>query len=262
MAVICMRARASAPLVVFLLVSCGAHPPGPAPEEPGLTATPPESPPVFQAAPEPPAAGAASPEPDTDQDAILDADDQCPNEPETYNGTEDEDGCPDNLKVVVISCPHPTPVTRVYFEKNSAKVKKTSEAILMEVVQVLEDNPQILRVQVAGHAFMEGKKAKAIALSKKRAEAVVSFLEDGGVAPGILSVAGYGALCPHAQGKDKQAQQKNRNAQFFLLETEEGCVDVDFACQVAVDQGLVPPGDEKYLPESDYCQELKESPSP
>jgi hypothetical protein len=36
------------------------------------------------------------PEPDNDHDGILDTMDKCPNQPETRNGFEDEDGCPDN----------------------------------------------------------------------------------------------------------------------------------------------------------------------
>jgi OmpA-OmpF porin, OOP family len=35
------------------------------------------------------------PDPDNDRDGIPDVDDACPNEPENYNGFEDEDGCPD-----------------------------------------------------------------------------------------------------------------------------------------------------------------------
>jgi len=35
------------------------------------------------------------PDPDNDHDRIPDKLDKCPNEPETYNGFEDEDGCPD-----------------------------------------------------------------------------------------------------------------------------------------------------------------------
>ena len=37
------------------------------------------------------------PIPDTDADGILDPDDRCPTEPETKNGFEDGDGCPDTL---------------------------------------------------------------------------------------------------------------------------------------------------------------------
>jgi outer membrane protein OmpA-like peptidoglycan-associated protein len=38
------------------------------------------------------------PDPDNDQDGIPDVDDKCPNEPETYNGFQDADGCPDGVK--------------------------------------------------------------------------------------------------------------------------------------------------------------------
>ncbi len=35
------------------------------------------------------------PDPDNDQDGVLDVNDQCPNTPEDRDGVEDEDGCPD-----------------------------------------------------------------------------------------------------------------------------------------------------------------------
>ena len=38
------------------------------------------------------------PDPDNDSDGILDVDDKCPNEPEDKDGFEDEDGCPDGDK--------------------------------------------------------------------------------------------------------------------------------------------------------------------
>jgi hypothetical protein len=34
-------------------------------------------------------------DPDNDGDGIVDAIDMCPNEAETKNGVDDEDGCPD-----------------------------------------------------------------------------------------------------------------------------------------------------------------------
>jgi outer membrane protein OmpA-like peptidoglycan-associated protein len=37
------------------------------------------------------------PDPDNDKDGIPDELDACPNEPETYNGYKDEDGCPDDV---------------------------------------------------------------------------------------------------------------------------------------------------------------------
>lgn len=39
---------------------------------------------------------------DSDGDGIVDGRDQCPNEPETYNGYQDSDGCPDVAPVLTI----------------------------------------------------------------------------------------------------------------------------------------------------------------
>ena len=36
-------------------------------------------------------------DPDNDGDGMLDGDDQCKDQPETVNGFEDEDGCPDEV---------------------------------------------------------------------------------------------------------------------------------------------------------------------
>ena len=38
------------------------------------------------------------PDPDNDRDGIPDVDDKCPNQPETFNGYQDADGCPDGTK--------------------------------------------------------------------------------------------------------------------------------------------------------------------
>jgi len=48
-------------------------------------------------------AGGAPKPGDVDGDGIPDAQDKCPNEPETYNGYQDDDGCPDKGKVVITS---------------------------------------------------------------------------------------------------------------------------------------------------------------
>ncbi len=50
--------------------------------------------------PQPPVAPSVQqPEPDPDRDLIATRCDQCPNEPELYNGIDDHDGCPDRAAV-------------------------------------------------------------------------------------------------------------------------------------------------------------------
>ena len=43
----------------------------------------------------------AAPDPDNDKDGVPDENDKCPNEPETKNGFQDDDGCPDEVPAPV-----------------------------------------------------------------------------------------------------------------------------------------------------------------
>jgi len=53
---------------------------------------------LFMACGGDPAAPPPTTNPDLDGDGILNAVDQCPNQPETFNGALDSDGCPDITK--------------------------------------------------------------------------------------------------------------------------------------------------------------------
>jgi hypothetical protein len=82
--------------------------PAAAPEAaPATPATPAASGPATPAGPAEPAeidvtADAACPAPDRDHDGIPDAQDRCPDQPETVNGVDDDDGCPDSGGVEVV----------------------------------------------------------------------------------------------------------------------------------------------------------------
>jgi hypothetical protein len=56
---------------------------------------------VSQARRQAPSGQRARSGPDRDGDGIADAYDKCPTNPETYNGTADQDGCPDAAKTVI-----------------------------------------------------------------------------------------------------------------------------------------------------------------
>ena len=65
----------------------------------------------------------AAPIPASDRDRILDKDDKCPNEPETYNGYQDADGCPDRGRVIVTDTSIEI-LDIVYFEYDKAIIKE------------------------------------------------------------------------------------------------------------------------------------------
>jgi outer membrane protein OmpA-like peptidoglycan-associated protein len=189
------------------------------------------------------------PDPDNDSDGIKDPDDVCPDEPETPNGMDDEDGCPEPPDLVKITCQPGEPYEQLYYEPGDPIFKKDWKPLLDSLAEVIMTNP-VLRVEIAAHSDKKGSSKKNIAMTRKRAEAVVEYLEKKGVGKGILSAAGYGPVCCCMSPK----ASKNRRIEFILLETESGCGSSWPICQEAADLGLVPDEDLKYLPDSDYCK--------
>ncbi|MBW2261495.1 MAG: OmpA family protein [Deltaproteobacteria bacterium] len=193
------------------------------------------------------------PDPDNDADRILDVDDDCPNDPEIYNGFEDENGCPDAW--IVKYGPGGIDIfEKILFETDSAEIKTESHALLDAVAATIKGNPQIVHVQVQGHADERAPNDYNIQLTLERATAVVKHLVDAGVPDEVLSAAGYGEECPLNAAHGKKAWDENRRVEFRVLETTDGCTGVAVTCEKAVKLGLVPPGDEKYLPGGGTCK--------
>jgi OOP family OmpA-OmpF porin len=193
------------------------------------------------------------PDLDNDNDRILDVDDSCPLDPETYNGFEDEDGCPDQGKVQIKGS-EIVIMEKVYFETDSAEIKPESYGILDAVAATVIGNPQIVKVQVQGHADERASNEYNIQLTHERAASVVKYLVDKGVDSARLSSAGYGEECPVDKGHNAKAWEKNRRVEFKILETTDGCTNVQIACDKAISLGLIPAEDEKYMPGGGYCQ--------
>jgi len=158
------------------------------------------------------------PEADNDRDRVSDRQDKCPNEPETYNGFEDEDGCPDRGRVVVTSSSIEV-LDMIYFVKGKADIKPESMPILDAVASTLRGNPDIVKVEVGGHATDD--EPEAWALASRRASAVRKALVDRGVEPKRLVIVPYGATRPLDAGKGDAARAKNRRVDFLIAQRQE-----------------------------------------
>ncbi len=156
------------------------------------------------------------PDLDNDKDRILDSDDKCPLEPETYNGTEDEDGCPDQGRVVVTDTEIEI-LDMVYFEYNSAVIKKESYSILDALAKTLEGNPAIRLVEIQGHTDERGNDAYNLSLSDRRAKSVLKYLVEKGIEEKRLTAQGYGETQPLLKERSERAYQKNRRVAFLIL---------------------------------------------
>lgn len=151
---------------------------------------------------------------DSDGDGILDPDDRCINEPETRNGFQDADGCPDELPAAVAKF---TGVIRgIFFDFGKDSVRKQSTKTLDEAARIFNEFPE-LKVEISGHTDDVGKAEYNKDLSRRRAESVKRFLVNKGVAAERISTRGAGPDEPLADNTKPAGRAKNRRIEFKLM---------------------------------------------
>ena len=155
------------------------------------------------------------PDRDPDKDGILDPDDKCPTEPETKNGFEDEDGCPDKLPDAVQK--FSGVIQGIEFDVNKAKIREKSFKLLDEAVKVLTDYPK-LKIEISGHTDTDGKHDHNVDLSKRRADSVKEYFTKKGITEDRIQTRGAGPDEPIADNKTKAGKQKNRRIEFKLIQ--------------------------------------------
>ena len=154
---------------------------------------------------------------DRDGDNIPDRDDQCPDQPETYNDLKDEDGCPDRAMVLITSSELRI-LQQVHFKKGSTTIQPESMPILRAVAEVMTRHRWILLVEISGHTDSNGSKAVNLRMSEARAKAVRAKLIELGVEPERLRAKGYGESQPLVPNNSERNRALNRRTGFRILE--------------------------------------------
>jgi outer membrane protein OmpA-like peptidoglycan-associated protein len=97
----------------------------------------------------------------------------------------------------------------INFDTGKSTIRPDSEAALNEVVKLLQGNPS-WAMMVAGHTDNVGTRATNLALSRQRAQSVISWLSAHSVEEARLVPAGFGDTRPIAENNDEEGRQKNR----------------------------------------------------
>ena len=156
---------------------------------------------------------------DTDQDGIADPDDKCPNEPETINGFKDDDGCPDQGKVLVVVTREKIELKEtVFFDVNKDTIQKRSFSLLDQIALVLKAHPEVKKVRIEGHTDSDGPDDRNLDLSKRRARAVLTAIVTRGVDVDRLDSEGFGESKPIADNKTKAGKAINRRVELAIVQ--------------------------------------------
>ncbi|UOQ98570.1 OmpA family protein [Hymenobacter sp. 5317J-9] len=101
----------------------------------------------------------------------------------------------------------------IFFDTGKASLRPESTAELERLQKLLTETPA-LKLEMAGHTDDVGEAAKNQDLSQRRAQAVVAYLTQHGIAAARLSAAGYGETQPVAPNTTKAGRQLNRRTEF------------------------------------------------
>jgi outer membrane protein OmpA-like peptidoglycan-associated protein len=182
---------------------------------------------------------------DRDRDLVADADDACPDspgirtvDPATNGCPPDQDGsveardyCPNNSSILVgdlmvDACPRPPEVRLegdeivvndvIHFDVDSPRVWPDSYPLMKKLAELVLSHPEILSLDIEGHADETGTEEHNLALSKQRAEAVKWMLVQFHISPKRITTHAYGEHKPRVNGHDAQALRENRRVEFLV----------------------------------------------
>ena len=101
----------------------------------------------------------------------------------------------------------------IFFDTGKFTLRPESTAELQRLQKLLAETPA-LKLEMAGHTDNVGKPAMNQELSQNRAQAVVTYLTQHGIAAGRLTAAGYGDTRPVAPNTSTAGRQQNRRTEF------------------------------------------------
>ena len=127
---------------------------------------------------------------------MVDANDRCASTP--AGDKVDAAGCSLTIRLEVL------------FDTNSATLKPASYPELDRVVTFMKETSPSATGVVEGHTDDQGGDAANLTLSQRRADAVLKYLVDKGVAATRLTAKGFGETQPVADNSTKEGRAQNR----------------------------------------------------
>lgn len=104
----------------------------------------------------------------------------------------------------------------IFFDTDKATLRPESTNELERLTKLLNDVPT-LKIEISGHTDSRGSDDHNLKLSQARAQSVVDYLINKGIAKDRLKAAGYGETKPIAPNDTEENLQLNRRTEFEIL---------------------------------------------
>lgn len=107
-------------------------------------------------------------------------------------------------------------IYNIYFDTDSYTLLPASLPGLQDLLYLLLENPS-LNLEIQGHTDNQGSSEHNLVLSEKRAQAVVQYLIEKGIAPSRISARGYGYVKPVDTNETESGRSRNRRTTILVL---------------------------------------------
>lgn len=106
----------------------------------------------------------------------------------------------------------------IFFDTDKAELLPRSFVELSKLLNLMQDNPTMV-IEIRGHTDSMGEHDYNIYLSRKRAKAVVEFLNENGVSRSRTRYKGFGNTEPVASNQTDEGRSQNRRVEFLIIKT-------------------------------------------
>lgn len=121
-----------------------------------------------------------------------------------------------DLYLVPIEIGEKVRLNNIFFETGKWDLLPESFTELDKLVKILNDNPN-MEIEINGHTDNVGNDESNLALSQKRAAAVVTYMLGKGIASTRLDSAGFGESQPVAPNETEEGRALNRRVEFVII---------------------------------------------
>jgi OOP family OmpA-OmpF porin len=153
---------------------------------------------------------------DRDNDTIFDDEDACPDVPGVRTEDPKTNGCPPAGDQVRMEGDKILLDDIIHFDTDSPRVHHPSWAIIKKVADFIAANPDVLEVDIEGHADETGTNEHNLVLSRQRAEAVKRIIVQYGVDQKRITTHAYGETRPRVPGHAEEQRRENRRVEFTV----------------------------------------------
>ncbi|WP_017729851.1 OmpA family protein [Nafulsella turpanensis] len=119
-----------------------------------------------------------------------------------------------NLKPITVG--ETVRLDNVMFRQSTAFLLEESNAALDEVVELMQENPE-MEILLTGHTDNQGSSKANIKLSRDRVEAVKNYLISRGIEEERIEGKGYGPTRPIASNASEETRKLNRRVEFIII---------------------------------------------